>query len=102
MGQWGAAMAKTFYNERDVDDLHARGVTSLDVHDDVVLTDLARERALKRGIRLIHVQPGGHPEERPDAELIDRVKTAVLARLNGQVDAARLDAVVRRVIASMK
>lgn len=96
-------MAKTFITERDVDDLHDRGVTSLDVHDDIVLTDLARERALKHGLRLVRVQPGGqHPEDRPEAELAHRVKAAVLARLNGQVEAAVLDAVVARVIAGLK
>jgi hypothetical protein len=95
-------MAKTFYTERDIDDLHARGVTSLDVHDDIVLTELARERALKHGIRLNRVQPGHHPEDRPTAELAHRVKAAVIARLNGQVDAALLDAVVSRVIAGLK
>lgn len=95
-------MAKTFYTERDIDELQARGVTSLDVHDDVVLTDLARERALKHGLRLNRVQPGSHPEDQPQAELIHRVKAAVIARLNGQVDAVLLEAVVTRVIAGMR
>ncbi|MBL8055580.1 MAG: hypothetical protein JNK29_02725 [Anaerolineales bacterium] len=95
-------MAKTFYTERDIDDLHARGVTSLDVHDDIVLTELARERALKLGVRLNRVTPGRHAEDRPDAELIHRVKAAVLARLNGQVDPAVLEAVVTKVVASLK
>ena len=95
-------MAKTFYTERDIDDLHARGVTSLDVHDDIVLTELARERALKLGVRLSRVTPGQHPEDRPDAELIHRVKAAVLARLNGQVDAAVLEAVIVKVVAGLK
>jgi hypothetical protein len=95
-------MTKQFYTERDIDDLHERGVTSLDVHDDIVLTDLARERALKHGLRLTRVSPGHHPEDRPDAELAHRVKAAVIARLNGQVDAAVLDAVVTRVLAGLK
>lgn len=95
-------MAKTFYTERDIDDLNARGVTSLDVNDDVVLTDLARERALKYGLRLNRSAPGAHPEDRADAELIHHVKAAVLARLNGQVDAAVLDAVVTKVVAGLK
>lgn len=93
---------KTFITERDIDDLHDRGVASLDVHDDIVLTDLARERALKHGIRLVRVKPGAHPEDRPEAELAHRVKAAVLARLNGQVDLAVLDAVVAKVIAGLK
>lgn len=94
-------MAKVFYTERDIEDLHARGVTSLDVHDDVVLTDLARERALKLGVRLLRVQPAAHVEDRADATLFHRVKAAVLARLGDQaVDPALLDAVITRVLAS--
>lgn len=34
-------MPKTFITERDIDDMKARGVTSLDVNDNIVLTDLA-------------------------------------------------------------
>ena len=33
-------MPKTFYTERDIVDLAARGTTALEVNDDVVLTDL--------------------------------------------------------------
>lgn len=95
-------MAKTFYTERDIEDLHARGVTSIDVHDDVVLTDLARERALKLGMRLARVKPGAHPADAPNEVLVQRVKAAVLAALGGRrVDPELLDAVVRRVVAEM-
>lgn len=96
-------MPKVFYTERDIDDLHARGVTSLDVHDDVVLTDLARERALKLGVRLNRVQPAAHPEDAAEAELVNRIKAAVLARLGDRwVDPAVLDAVVRRVVRELR
>ncbi len=95
-------MAKVFYTERDIEDLHARGVTSIDVHDDVVLTDLARERALKLGVRLARVKPGAHPPVGDNDVLIQRVKAAVLAALDGRrVDSELLDAVVRRVVAEM-
>jgi hypothetical protein len=95
-------MAKVFYTERDIEDLHARGVATLDIHDDVVLTDLARERALKLGVRLVRVTPKGHIEDRDDAALFHRVKAAVLARLGDQaVDPALLDAVIARVLASL-
>jgi hypothetical protein len=72
-------MAKTFFTERDIEDLFARGVTSIVVHDDVVLTDLARERALKLGVRLARVKPGVHPADAPNEALVHRVKAAVLA-----------------------
>lgn len=95
-------MAKIFYTERDIEDFHSRGVTSLDVHDDVVLTDLARERALKLGIKLVRVQPGVQPADRDDAALFHRVKAAVLARIGDQnVDPLLLDTVIRRVLAAL-
>ncbi len=93
-------MAKTFYTERDIEDMANRGVTSLAVNDDVVLTDLAREMALKRGIRLVRENPV-HPEDNGSAQLIHRVKAAVIARLGGDVDMALLDAVVTRVVNGM-
>lgn len=93
-------MPKTFYTERDIQDLVARGITSLEVNDDVVLTDLARDEALQRGLRLVpskpaHSAPPAHDET---DELIHRVKAAVLARLGDQVDGAVLDSVVTRVV----
>jgi hypothetical protein len=95
-------MPKIFYTERDIEDLYARGVTSIDIHDGVVLTDLARERMFKFGMLANRVKPETHPEENPQEVLIHRVKAAVLARLNGQVDPVLLDTVVRRVMANMK
>jgi len=94
-------MAKTFYTERDIIDLVQRGVTGLEVNDDVVLTDLARDEAIKRGLRLVKSAPappaGAAPVDDTD-ELIHRVKAAVLARLGEQVDATLLDSVVTRVV----
>jgi hypothetical protein len=90
-------MPKTFYTERDIADLAARGVTSLEVNDDVVLTDLARDEALKRGVKLTRPQ-AAKPEDQAQAELIHRVKAAVIARLGTEVDAAVLDAAVNRVM----
>ena len=94
-------MPKTFYTERDMVDMAARGVTSLEVNDDVVLTDLARDEALKRGVRL--VRSGNRPAEDPaQAELAHRVKAAVIARLGDQVDAKILDAVVTKVVRGLR
>jgi hypothetical protein len=114
-------MPKTFYTERDIDDMKARGVNSIDVTDNVVLTDLAVERAMKHGMkinRLEHSSPqstyspsvntyAAYPREAPrengsDAELKQKIRSAVLARLNGQVDEKLLDAVITRVLAGMK
>ena len=94
-------MPKIFYTERDIDDLHAKGVTSIDVHDDVVLTDLARERMFKYGMTPNRVKPNSHPEDDPQDVLVHRIKAAVIARLNGQVDQILLETVIRRVLADM-
>jgi len=57
-------MAKTFYTERDIEDLAKRGVISLVEDDDVVLTDLARDKAMRLGIEIVHEhdQPPSAPE----------------------------------------
>lgn len=56
-------MAKIFYTEKDIEDLYRAGTTSLVVNDDVVVTDLGRERAMKLGFELIreHDQPQSAP-----------------------------------------
>jgi hypothetical protein len=56
-------MPKTFYTERDIVDLSRQGVKSLIVDDDVVLTDLAYEKARKVGLELLRAndQPPGAP-----------------------------------------
>jgi len=114
-------MAKIFYTERDIDDLKARGVESIDVTENVVLTDLAVERAVKHGMKINRHERSSpqatyspsvntyaaYTREAPresasDSELKQKIKSAVLARVNGQVDEALLDAVITRVLAGMK
>lgn len=95
-------MPKIFYTERDIEDLYARGVTSINVHDGVVITDLARERMFKFGMLTNRVKPDTHPEENPQEVLIHRVKAAVLARLSGPIDPVLLDTVIRRVMANVQ
>ena len=57
-------MPKTFYTERDIEDLAKRGVISLVEDDDVVLTDLARDKAMRLGVKIVHEfdQPPSAPE----------------------------------------
>ena len=94
-------MPKTFYTERDIIDMAGSGVTSLELNDNIVLTDLAREEAHKRGLRL--VRAGSAPAEDPaQAELIHRVKAAVIARVGEQVDAKLLDTVITKVVQGLK
>jgi hypothetical protein len=46
-------MPKLFYTEKDIEDLFNRGTRSLQVTDDVVLTELAYEKAKRLGFQLI-------------------------------------------------
>jgi len=114
-------MPKIFYTERDIDDLKARGITSIDVTDNVVMTDLALERAMRYEMKINRIeqtapkatyspsvntyaayQRQAPRESASDTELKQKIKSAVLARLNGQVDPVLLDAVIARVLAGMK
>ena len=118
-------MPKTFYTDRDIQDLYDRGVTSLAVNDDVVVTDLGRERALKLGFELVreHDQPPAapirpyitkmtspsasagqpsQPKQIPsEEELQKRVYQAVMARLGDSVDPKLLETIISRVLKSI-
>jgi hypothetical protein len=56
-------MPKTFYTERDIEDLVRQGIRSLIVDEDVVLTDLAYEKARRLGLELL--QPNDQPPAAP-------------------------------------
>lgn len=49
---------KTFYTVRDIEDMQAAGVVEIQTHDDVVLTDVAREKAIALGMRLVPMEEG--------------------------------------------
>ena len=114
-------MPKIFYTERDIDEMKARGVTSIDLTDNIVMTDLALERAMRYEMKVNRVEHSApkatyspsvnthaaYQRETPrdsasDVELKQRIKSAVLAKLDGQVDSTLLDAVIARVLAGMK
>ena len=65
-------MPKTFYTERDIEDLAKRGVISLVEDDDVVLTDIARDKAMRLGIEIVHEvdQPSSAPERPYIAKMV--------------------------------
>lgn len=46
-------MPKKIYTEKDIGDLSESGVNSLQIKDDVILTDLAYETARRLGVQLI-------------------------------------------------
>ena len=116
-------MPKTFYTERDIEDLAKRGVISLVEDDDVVFTDLARDKAMRLGIEIVHEvdQPSSAPERpyitkltSPSAvspggetfttggstgdELYENVRAEVVARLGDSVDPKLLETIIRRVL----
>lgn len=43
---------KTFYTERDIEDMAAAGATEIRIDDSVVLTDVARDRARYLGLHI--------------------------------------------------
>lgn len=115
-------MRGEFYTERDIVDLVRRGVRSLELREGDRITDLARERARKEGLKIIwpdeaaEAPPHRHPPvatrrgpaPRPAAAapsgggeaeaLRQRVRASVLARLGPEVDPALVDEVIRRVL----
>ncbi len=115
-------MPKQFFTERDIEDLARRGEMSLRVTDDVVLTELAYERAEKLGVKLLqsHDTPPAAPirpyisqvtgsaaspcqkcgkENYTDEEdLRQRIRDAVKAKLGNQVDSALLETIITRVL----
>jgi hypothetical protein len=50
-----------FYTERDIEDMVRRGIRSLELNGNVVLTDLAYEKAKKLGLQLVQNKPDVPP-----------------------------------------
>jgi hypothetical protein len=94
---------KTFYTERDIEDLAAQGMTSLPLNDDIVLTDLAREKAERLGITLVKEEARHRdcPLAAPTSALAARVKAAVLTRVGDSVPETLLDEIIARVLAQL-
>ena len=129
-------MPRVFYTEIDIEEMARRGVLSLEINDNVVLTDLAYEKANRLGFRLIRDQPENppaapvrpylskQPSPRPPetaprtpaqpappagtvsppgsqpADLLQRIRSAVIAHMGNQVDGALLDTIIQRVLAN--
>jgi hypothetical protein len=114
-------MPKEFYTERDIEDMFNRGILSVQVNDNVVLTELAYEKANRLGVQLLHEKPLEPPAapvrpylselrspataqaaaaQKPEADLTARIRAAVTARLGTQVDPALLDVIIERVLKS--
>ncbi len=121
-------MAKVFYTEHDIEDMVKRGQRSLEVGDDVALTDLAYEKARRLGMQLL--EPNQKPPAAPMRPYLSkpavsqpapqsssaasnsgssvrldaikaRVKTAVKAQLGSLIDDATLERIIERVAADL-
>ena len=120
---------KTFYTARDIEDMYASGVTELEVDDDVVLTDVAREKAAALGLQLKHTDgqhqqterilknlgaqlgtspasdsepgPGRATSSAVDHDLVEQVKVGVIARLGTTAYNGLLDQVIPQVLAQL-
>jgi hypothetical protein len=117
-------MPKEFYTERDIEDMFKRGVMSLNVTENVVLTELAYEKANRLGLQLLHSQPDNPPSapvrpyiaqkaipptqmamnsvplEPVEKDLPKSIHAAVVARMGTQVDPELLDVIIQRVLKS--
>lgn len=117
-------MAKEFYTERDIEDMFKRGSMSLNVTENVVLTELAYEKANRLGMQLVRSQPDNPPcapvrpyltqktgpaapvalnnlsTEQRERDLQTRIRQAVVTRMGNQVDPELLDVIIQRVLTS--
>ncbi len=72
-------MPKQFYTEKDIEDLFNSGTRSLQVTDDVVLTELAYEKAKRLGLQLI-TDRADNPPAAPVRPYIANGNTAAPAK----------------------
>ena len=117
-------MPKEFFTERDIEDMVKRGILSLKVDENVVLTELAYEKANRLGIQLIRTQADNPPsapvrpylskqavqhpapaavpppQDQSGGDLKSRIRTAVQSRLGDHVDPNLLDVIIQRVLNS--
>lgn len=115
-------MAKQFYTERDIEDMAARGQYALTMGEDIVLTELAFEKAERLGVKLVQphqlppaspvrpylsdpVKPAANcepcsstPVSAKSEDLRDRIRSAVKEKLGDQVDPTLLETIITRVL----
>lgn len=113
-------MAKQFITAREIEAYVSNGVTELAINDDVVVTDIGRERARDMGLRIFRSQdapaltpppraetqkessPGGNDQGAVSGSVHAQVKKAVIAALKAAGDTApgNLDGIISRIIES--
>jgi len=91
----------------DLDDILESKPQSIVVHPEVTITDAARERLRNAGIRVTQFVQAKSEAPVPvvrgggDEELFVTAKRAIMAKLDGRADEGVVDAVLRRVLASL-
>jgi len=120
-------MAKTFYTERDIEDLFKQGVMTISLSDEIVMTDLAYEKARKLEMKIAQANDSppaapirpyintaeqaavssssstscGCEQSSTVTEIKSKVHDTVKARLGSNVDETLLDEVIDRVAADL-
>lgn len=89
-------MSRRFVTQKDIDALAEAGETVLEVDDQITVTDLARERARDRGVRLVPVANAAAPIDTPLREKVRRGVIAELGTAPPGLDAAVDRALQRR------
>lgn len=98
---------KTIYTERDIVDMYNAGVTRIPVNDDVMLTALARDKAQELGISLETIEsiapssPISPANNLNEADLVNHIKSRVIARLGTDEFNGILDRVIPQVLAQL-
>ena len=107
-------MSKAFYTEEDIEDLVKRGILSLEIDDNIVLTELAYEKANRLGMKLVRGKSessgaanvripavsSSTPSQPTKPDLAQRIRSAVTARMGSQIDSNLLDDIIVRVLTS--
>jgi hypothetical protein len=116
-------MSRTIYTERDIEDLARRGIKEIQVNETIYITDIAREKMEVLGIKAkavplkaastaraessagvpaaVPLLPGGSLSEAERQQVIEKVRTGVIARLGPNVDQALLETIVKRVVGQL-
>jgi hypothetical protein len=91
-------MSRRFITKQDIDTLADAGEHVLEVDDRVTVTDVAREHARERGVRIVARDPATPPGAPAggEAQVRERVRRAVIAELGTEPE--QLDAVLDRAL----
>ena len=106
---------KTFYTQRDIEEMHLAGTTRIEIDDNVVLTDLAREAVDALGISLVSPNDRSNSAAPSNesatssaeidlghAVLASRIKAGVIARLGTNDYNHLLDQLIPQILARLK